>query len=85
MKTYKSYLFRNKEPVIDMTRTLFEDVYNRKIDTKMLQEIEEGGGPTVGCMRNWFFGPTKRPKNETIEAAGRAIGYERVWRKMPAK
>lgn len=84
-RTYKSYLFRDKEPVIDMTRTLFEKVYNRRIDTKMLIEIEKNGGPTKGCMRGWFFGSTKRPKNETIEASGRALGYERVWVKQKDK
>ena len=81
-RVYKSYLFKDKEPVIDMTRTLFEDVYGRRVDTKMLGEIAKNGGPTVGCMRNWFFGATQRPKNETIEASGRALGYERVWVKQ---
>lgn len=82
---YKAYLFKDKEPVIDLTRTLFEDVYGRRIDTKMLAEIEQNGGPTVGCMRGWFFGETMRPNNVTIEAAGRALGYERQWVKMRKK
>lgn len=85
MRVYKSYLFKDKEPVIDMTRTLFEDFFGRRIDGKMLAEIEKSGGPTTGCMRGWFFGETKRPKNETIEASGRAIGYERVWVKQKKK
>lgn len=81
-RTYGSYRFKNKEPVIDMTRTLFEDVYGEKISNKMLADIEKKGGPTVSCMRGWFFGETRRPKNETIEASGRAIGYQRQWVKM---
>lgn len=79
VRVYKSYRFKDKEPVIDMTRTLFEDVFNRRVDNKMLGEIERNGGPTAACMRGWFFGSTKRPKNETVEASGRALGYQRVW------
>lgn len=82
MPIYKSYVFKDKEPVIDLTRTLFEDVYGRKVDNAMLTEIETNGGPTVGCMRGWFFGDTRRPNNVTVEAAGRSLGYERVWKKM---
>ena len=82
LKLYGSYSFKDKEPVIDMTRTLFEDVYGRRIDNAMLVEIESQGGPSVSCMRGWFFGDTVRPTNVTIEASGRAVGYERVWRKM---
>ena len=82
MPIYGSYVFRQKEPVIDMTRTLFEDVYGRKIDSKMLAEIQKNGGPTVSCMHGWFFGKTMRPTNATVEAAGRSLGWERVWKKM---
>jgi hypothetical protein len=81
-RTYGSYRFRDKEPVIPMTQTLLEDVYGRRVDSKMFGDIEKNGGPTVGCMRGWFFGQTKRPKNETIEATGRALGYQREWVKM---
>jgi len=28
------------------------------------------------------FGETRKPQNATIEAAGRAMGYQRVWQKM---
>jgi len=85
LKLYGSYVFKDKEPVIDMTRTLFEDIYGEKVNNKILREIEHQGGPSVACMRAWFFGATRRPTNATIEASGRAVGYERVWRKMPTK
>jgi hypothetical protein len=84
-RIYKSYLFKDKEPVIDMTRTLFEDVFGERVNNKMFAKVAEAGGPTIGCMRGWFFGETKRPKNETIEAAGRALGYQRKWSKIPVK
>jgi hypothetical protein len=85
LKFYGSYSFKDKEPVIDMTRTLFEDVYGEKINNKMLRAIERQGGPSVSCMRAWFFGKTCRPSNVTVEASGRALGFERVWRKMSTK
>lgn len=84
-RVYGAYLFRDKDPIIDKTRTLFEDVHGRRVDNKMLAEVEKAGGPTAACMKGWFFGEIKRPKNETIEASGRALGYERVWVKQKKK
>ena len=78
---YKSYVFKDKDPVIDELRTLVESTYG-KLDAKSLTQIHEEGGPTVACMHQWFHGKTKRPQNPTIEAAGRAMGYQRIWRKM---
>lgn len=79
MKLYKSYMFRNKEPAIDELRTVIEDHFGKRITRNQLRQIEKSGGPTAGCMNGWFFGATKRPQNATLEAAGRAIGYKRVW------
>lgn len=79
MRTYKSYLFRGKEPVIDETRTLIQDVYGERVNGRILADIESKGGPTKGCMRGWFFGATQRPQNITVEATGRALGYRRKW------
>ena len=78
-KLYRSYLFKNKDPAIDVLRTVIQDNAGGKITPKVLKGIEVGGGPTVSCMNAWFYGGTKRPQNATIEAAGRAIGYERKW------
>ena len=47
--------------------------------------IKESGGPAAGTMANWFFGKTYRPQNATLEAAGRALGYRRVWQKTNGK
>jgi hypothetical protein len=82
---YKSYVFRDKDPVIDQLRTMAEDTYGVKINSKTLRIIADKGGPTVGSMKAWFFGKTKRPQNPTVEAAGRAMGYQRVWQRMKDK
>lgn len=76
---YKSYVFRNKDPEIDVMRTLVQDHFGGKLSSKQLREIEEAGGPSTGTMHSWFFGTTKRPQNATLEAAGRAMGYRRKW------
>ena len=81
LKLYKSYSFRNKDPVIDELRTLTQDEFGG-LRFKHLQAIEYHGGPSASCMRNWFHGKTKRPQSASIEAAGRALGYKRVWQRF---
>lgn len=78
MNTYKSYLFRTKDPAIDELRTVYQDA-GLKISAKTFKAIEEDGGPSAECQRGWFIGKTRRPQNATLEAAGRAIGYRRIW------
>jgi hypothetical protein len=82
LRLYKAYNFRDKDPVIDQLRTMAEDTYGVKVNGKSLKQIEKGGGPSAACMRAWFFGTTRRPQNPTIEAAGRAMGFQRVWQRM---
>jgi hypothetical protein len=78
MKLYKSYMFKNKDPVIDELRTLVADTYER-VGFKAYQKIEADGGPSISCMTAWFEGDTKRPQSASVEAAGRALGFKRVW------
>lgn len=85
LKLYRAYNFRDKDPVIDQLRTMAEETYGVKVNGKSLRQIENKGGPSVACMRSWFFGTTKRPQNPTTEAAGRAMGFQRVWQKMKSK
>ena len=81
LRPYKAYLFKDKDPVIDELRTIVEDHFKHRVNRPDLRKITEGGGPGLGCMAGWFFGATRRPQSATLEAAGRAIGYRRVWRK----
>jgi hypothetical protein len=66
--------------VIDELRTMVEDKFGARVNAKALGEIAAEGGPSASCMRAWFFGTTKRPTSATVEAAGRSMGYKRVWR-----
>jgi hypothetical protein len=78
---YKSYVFKDKDPVIDELRTLAEDYFGEKVSAKNLKGIATAGGPTVQTMKQWFFGKTRRPSSASVEAAGRSIGFERTWRR----
>ena len=78
LRLYKSYMFRNKDPVIDELRTIVSDAYGR-VGHKAYKQIEADGGPSITCMTAWFEGDTKRPQSASVEAAGRAMGMKRVW------
>lgn len=86
MKLYGSYMFRSKDPAIDELRTVIEDLTGERLNKgSALRKIERQGGPSTSCMSGWFFGKTRRPQNATLEAAGRALGYERVWQPSTGK
>ena len=70
MKTYNSYLFRDKDPVIDEVRTAIAN------SGENWSQIERTSGVTRTTLRNWFSGPTKRPQHATVRAVLRAIGYD---------
>lgn len=72
MKIYKSYMFRSKDPIIDVVRTAVQD-------SKMsYTEISSASGVSHGTLNNWFTGPTKRPQFCTVNAVMRAAGKELV-------
>lgn len=65
---YKAYPFLDKDPIIDVLRTL-------KRDEEMTdRQIQDGGGPTTSTLRNWFKGHTRRPQFATVAAAASAMG-----------
>jgi hypothetical protein len=82
MPIYKSYVFRTKDPVIDELRTMVEDHFGARVNGRALGSIEAEGGPSTSAMRGWFFGKTRRPTSATVEAAGRSMGFKRVWQRM---
>ena len=65
---YKSYMFKDKDPIIDALRTAWEDsgdTYTR---------VSELSSVATGTMRNWFKGSTKRPQFATVAAFAIAVG-----------
>lgn len=76
-----AYLFKDKDPAIDGARTLLRDALGG-LTRKHLAIVEANGGPVVATLEAWFSGDTLKPQNPSMEACGRAVGYQRVWKKM---
>ena len=66
----KSYLFRDKDPII----AVFRELRNKQEMNYAM--IERAGGPKAQIMWNWDYGPTIRPSNASMTAALRAMGYK---------
>jgi transcriptional regulator with XRE-family HTH domain len=67
LRLYKSYSFREKDPCIDVLRTLVRD------SGKTYAGVEDASGVTAQTLRNWFHGTTRRPQFATVAAVARAL------------
>lgn len=72
--SYRTYNWREKNPVIDKVRTILQDegMY-AKNKRSMLHSLT---GVAVTTYDGWFEGETKDPKHTTIMATLSALGYE---------
>lgn len=70
LQLYKSYSFKDKDPVIDKLRTVISD------ESASYKLIHETSGVATTTLYNWFDGDTKRPQFATIMAVVRALGYD---------
>lgn len=65
---YKTYVFRDKDPVIDVLRTA-------KADAKAKDSaIAATSGVSSSTLHGWFGGKTRKPQFATVVAVARAIG-----------
>jgi transcriptional regulator with XRE-family HTH domain len=69
----RSYSFVDKDPVIDVIRTLVQDSGNS------YNKIHDASGVSTTTISNWFHGKTRRPTYACIMAVARAIGGECRW------
>lgn len=72
LRTYKSYLFRDKDPVIDAVRTAIADSKMRH------SKISEASNVSANTISNWLGGRTKRPQFCTVMAVAFACGKRGV-------
>jgi hypothetical protein len=72
LKSYRSYVFKDKDPVIDILRTAVQD------SGKSYTDINADSGVAASTMANWFGGAVKRPQFATVNAVARALGKEFV-------
>jgi transcriptional regulator with XRE-family HTH domain len=70
LKLYRSYSFRDKDPVIDRLRTILDD------EQMSYKKVEDASGVSTTTIYNWMRGPTKRPQFCTIAAVAAALGYD---------
>ena len=70
IKPYKSYVFRNKDPIIDKIRTVVQN------SGESYKSIQEDSGVSSATLYNWFNGATKRPQFATVNAVAMALGHE---------
>ena len=70
--TYKSYLFREKDPIIDCIRTARSDAH------MSYQELHEQSGVSISSLRNWEHGDVRKPQFATVMATINALGKKLV-------
>lgn len=70
--TYRSYLWRDKDPIIDVLRTAVSD------SRLTYGQIHDEGGPTAATLRSWFSGKTRRPQFTTVAATVRTVGKKGI-------
>lgn len=75
-RQYLTYRFINKDPIIDLLRTIVQDeAKSRNVSFRtMLGIIEVESHVSVSCMLGWFKGGTKKPQMATIMAVVIACG-----------
>jgi transcriptional regulator with XRE-family HTH domain len=72
MKLYKSYKFKNYDPILDeVDKVMFLDGMTRA-------EVSEASGVSTSTLYNWSRKKTRRPSATTINATLHALGYELV-------
>ena len=72
---YKTYMFKEKDPVIDQMRTIVQDSGMKQT------AIHEASGVSTACMNAWFHGATRRPQFATVNAVARACGQTLEFKK----
>lgn len=68
LRLYKSYMFVDKDPVIDILRTAVAD------SGKKLTELSEDSNVSTTTLYGWFKGKTRRPQFATVTAVARTLG-----------
>jgi len=71
MKTYRTYVFRNQDPIIDELRTI---VQASGLKRKQIAEC----GVSTTTISNWFGKKTKRPQFATISAVALMCGADGI-------
>lgn len=78
--TYKTYMFKDKDPMIDKLRTVCQGAFpgRKGLDRSKISYamISRESGVSDTCLHNWFEGETRRPQFASMCAVARACGYD---------
>lgn len=79
-RTYRTYRYIDKNPVIDKVRTILQDegLYTKK-KRNMVHQLS---GVATTTLDNWFDGDTKNPQHHTIAAVVTSLGYEETFQRV---
>lgn len=69
----RDYRFIDKDPVVDLLRTLLEG----RLPRGTINRLAADAHLSPGTIMKLFYGDTKRPQNFTVDNLLRAMGYER--------
>lgn len=72
VNVYRTYQFKDKDPVIDQLRSILEE---NGLSEK-LKTVHELSGVSQSALHNWFKGGTRRPQYATVSAVSSSLGYE---------
>jgi hypothetical protein len=67
---YRTYMFKDKDPVIDRIRTIMRDEGISERDLHIVS------GVSTTTFHNWFKGETMKPQYATVAASVSAMGYK---------
>lgn len=67
---YKTYVFTDKDPMIDIVRTVIQD------SGETMKKISEDSGVNKNTIAKWLYGETRRPQAASMNAVLRALGYK---------
>ena len=68
--SYRTYMFKDKDPIIDKLRTALQD------SGLSYEDVHAKSGISTTTLYSWFHGKTRRPQFATIAAAVGAMGKE---------
>lgn len=81
IQAYKTYRFRDKDPMIDKLRTVLQAEYPgmRKNGSLINYGLAAShSGVSQSTLRNWFEGETRRPQFASMCATARGAGHDLV-------
>ena len=72
-KTFGDYRWIEKDPCVDLF------IEAKRITEISNETIHEGGGPTVGTLRKWEYGGTKKPQRLSFRSVMEQLGFTEQW------